>query len=43
MTDKDFCDLVRDKYDSVIVNVLMKLELTDEQKQMVIDELNHWE
>lgn len=43
MNDTEFCKLIRDRYDSVMVNALMKLELTDEQKQIVIDELNHWE
>jgi hypothetical protein len=40
---RDFDHIIREKYDSVVVNFLSKLNLTDEQKEMIINEIKYWE
>lgn len=42
MDEQQFDDFIREHYDSVMVNAFGKLDLTDEQRQAVYDEVYYW-
>lgn len=43
MSEQDFDNFIRDRFDSPLVNALYIVELTPQQRQAIVDEILEWE